>query len=147
VTFSLPIASFAMVIAAAGVGVGALALPIIWFFKPGSMSASPWAVAVVVGGSYIGLTAIAPWRSRDVGRWALLWLLSRALCFVAVLLLAALVYFAAPVDPVVLGLLIVPMYLAVLTAESVVFAARVRRCGAQADASSLSTGEKEAIRS
>ncbi len=105
------------------VGWGAFA-----WFKP----ASAWGVwpgwGAVAGAFLLGMLAMRPWIARPVGRLLMVWLAGRGVCFVGVILLGALLYFAphSRPDPLAMGLALASSYFAALLAESAVMSRRLR---------------------
>lgn len=125
---SLPAVGLMVGVAIAAALVGLIAWPILSKFKPGGVPAIPLAAGVVVGAFLASTLAMRPWKPRRAGRLPMLWLAGRAVCFVSVLALGALVYFAPRQrpDPLSFGLVLAGAYFAALLAESVVMARRLR---------------------
>jgi len=82
--------------------------------------------ACVAVAHLVGLLALRPWSARRLGRWPFAWLVGRGASFVAVLLVAALLYSSARPEPLAFGLVIATGYFAALIAEVVAYATHIR---------------------
>ncbi len=122
-----PTARLLLMVLAAVVVVGLIAWPIIARFPERSPAAIPYSAIAVFLAFALGTLSMKPWQARPLGRWPMIWLAGRGVCFAAVLVLLVSLYFAARPEPVTLGLVAIPAYLAALAAESVVFSSHVRR--------------------
>lgn len=126
--FTLP--ALGLIGAAAGASclVALIAYSILLSAKPGAVGTIPLAIAPVIGAFTIGTLSMRPWKARRLGRLPMLWMAGRGVCFLAVLVLAALIY-SAPrprPDPLAFGLVLASAYFAALLAESLVMARRLK---------------------
>lgn len=114
--------------AGAATAVALVAWPIFASMRPQGVGGILPGWGAVVGAFGVGTVALRPWVARPIDRLLMVWLGARGICFLSVLALGTLLYFApsSRPDPLAMGLVLAASYFAALLAESTVMSRRLR---------------------
>ncbi len=93
----------------------------------GTMTSAAAGAALVTGISVLSLLAIGPWKSREMGTWANLWLAALVGRLLLTPALAYLLYSATPLSLIPLMLSVAVTYVVVQISEAAALAAHLNR--------------------